>query len=124
MNLFNVFNENKRVIKAKECLKNDDFEGFLTVQKQSGESSYKYLQNVFSAANNKEQGLSLALYIASSILGDKGSFRVHGGGFAGTIQAFVPNDLVDEYVEKTEAIFGKGKCYKLFVRPVGATKIK
>ncbi|MBE7021538.1 MAG: galactokinase [Ruminococcaceae bacterium] len=119
-----VYNENKRVLNAKECLKNDDFDGFLTVQKQSGASSFRFLQNVFSAANNKEQGLTLALYLAEDILKDRGSYRVHGGGFAGTIQAFVPNDLVDEYVEKTEAVFGKGKCYKLFIRPVGATKIK
>ncbi len=119
-----VYNENKRVLKAKESLKNDDFEGFLTVQKESGASSFKSLQNVFSAANNKEQGLTLALYLAEDILKERGSYRVHGGGFAGTIQAFVPNDLVDEYVEKTEAVFGKGKCYKLFIRPVGATKIK
>lgn len=120
---FHVYNENKRVLKAKECLKNDNFDKFLKTLKESGNSSFKFLQNVYSTSNAEEQGLVLALLLAEGILKDKGAFRVHGGGFAGTIQAFVPNDLVDEYVEETEKIFGKGKCYKLFIRPLGATKI-
>ena len=120
---FHVYDENKRVENAKNYLLKKDFNSFLQILKLSGNSSYKYLQNVYSPSNVKHQGLSLALLIAERILKDKGAFRVHGGGFAGTIQAFVPNDLVEEYVSKMESIFGKGKCHKLFVRPLGATKI-
>ena len=121
---FHVFNENKRVLRAKEALKSGKFDEFLTVLKESGNSSFKYLQNVFSTKNPKEQGLVLALLLTENILGLKGAYRVHGGGFAGTIQAFVPDDIVDMYVSEMEKVFGEGKCYKLFVRPVGATKIK
>lgn len=120
---FHVYEENKRVEIAKNKLKEKDFDGFLQTLKSSGNSSFKFLQNVYSPSNTKEQGLALALLLAEGILKDKGSFRVHGGGFAGTIQAFVPNELVDEYVSKMESVFGKGKCHKLFVRPLGATKI-
>lgn len=120
---FHVYEENRRVENAKNYLLKKDFNSFLQILKLSGNSSYKYLQNVYSPSNVKHQGLSLALLIAEKILKDKGAFRVHGGGFAGTIQAFVPNDLVEEYVSKMESIFGKGKCHKLFVRPLGATKI-
>lgn len=120
---FHVYEENKRVETAKNCLKEKDFNGFLQILKVSGNSSFKYLQNVYSPSDNKQQGLALALLLAEKILKDKGAFRVHGGGFAGTIQAFVPNELVDEYVSEMESVFGKGKCHKLFVRPLGATKI-
>ncbi len=120
---FHVFEENKRVEKAKNNLKEKDFDGFLQVLKASGNSSFKYLQNVYSVSDTKQEGLVLALLLAERILKDKGAFRVHGGGFAGTIQAFVPNELVEEYVTKMENVFGKGKCHKLFVRPLGATKI-
>lgn len=120
---FHVYEENKRVETAKNCLKEKDFNGFLQILKVSGNSSFKYLQNVFSPSDTKLQGLALALLLAEKILKDKGAFRVHGGGFAGTIQAFVPNELVDEYVSEMESVFGKGKCHKLFVRPLGATKI-
>ncbi len=120
---FHVYEENKRVETAKNCLKEKDFNGFLQILKVSGNSSFKYLQNVYSPSDTKQQGLALALLLAEKILKDKGAFRVHGGGFAGTIQAFVPNELVDEYVSEMESVFGKGKCHKLFVRPLGATKI-
>ena len=120
---FHVYEENKRVETAKNCLKEKDFNRFLQILKVSGNSSFKYLQNVYSPSDTKQQGLALALLLAEKILKDKGAFRVHGGGFAGTIQAFVPNELVDEYVSEMESVFGKGKCHKLFVRPLGATKI-
>lgn len=120
---FHVYEENKRVVKAKTCLKEKDFNGFLQILKASGNSSFKYLQNVYSPSDTKQQGLTLALLIAEGILKEKGAFRVHGGGFAGTIQAFVPDELSDKYVTETENVFGKGKCHKLFIRPLGATKI-
>ena len=81
------------------------------------------LQNVFSTLNVKEQGLSLALALSESVLNGRGACRVHGGGFGGTIQAFVPNDLLSEYKAKIESVFGEGNCYVLNVRPVGGTKI-
>ncbi len=120
---FHVFEENKRVLNARDCLKNDDFNSFLKILKESGNSSYKYLQNVFSTLDVNKQGIGLALFLTETFLDGKGSYRVHGGGFAGTIQAFVPNDMLCEYVEKMESIFGKGNCHKLFIRPYGAIKI-
>lgn len=120
---FHVYSENKRVLKAKENLKNGEFGEFLNTLKESGNSSFKYLQNVYSTSNTNEQGLVLALLLTERILKDKGSYRVHGGGFAGTIQAFVPNELVEMYVKEMESIFGEGKCHRLFVRPYGAIKL-
>ncbi|MDD7358481.1 MAG: galactokinase family protein, partial [Eubacterium coprostanoligenes] len=91
------FNENKRVEKAVECLENNDFEGFKQVIIDSGRSSFMLNQNVYTPKNPTEQKLSLALAISKELLDGKGAWRVHGGGFAGTIQAFVPNDMLDEY---------------------------
>lgn len=117
------FDENKRVKSAADALKNSDINSFLTVIKASGNSSYKYLQNVYANKNPDEQGVALGLYIAERVLGEKGASRVHGGGFAGTIQAFVPNELLDEFVKAENAVFGEGSCHKLFIRPVGGTEI-
>lgn len=120
---FHVFDENRRVEELKNALENGDFDKFLSLSKASGNSSFKYLQNVFSTVDIDEQGLTLALLLTEKFLGDKGAYRVHGGGFAGTIQAFVPNDMVDSYISEMEKVFGKGKCYNLFIRPYGAVKI-
>lgn len=117
------YNENKRVDKAVKCLENGDFEGFKDVILDSGKSSFEYNQNVFTPKNPTEQKLSLALAISEEILKGKGAWRVHGGGFAGTIQAFVPNDLLDTYKTKIESVFGKDKCYVLIIRPVGGTQV-
>lgn len=117
------FNENKRVDKAVTALENNDFETFKDVITQSGLSSFLYNQNVFTPKNPTEQKLSLALCLSEQILQGKGAWRVHGGGFAGTIQAFVPNDMLEEYRSKMEAVFGKGSCYVLIIRPVGGTRV-
>lgn len=117
------FDENKRVELAADALKNSDINSFLAVIKSSGNSSYKYLQNVYANKNPDEQGVALGLYVAERVLGEKGASRVHGGGFAGTIQAFVPNELLDEFVKAENAVFGEGSCHKLFIRPVGGTEI-
>lgn len=117
------FDENKRVESAADALKNSDINSFLAVIKASGNSSYKYLQNVYANKNPEEQGVALGLYIAERVLGEKGASRVHGGGFAGTIQAFVPNELLDDFVKAENAVFGEGSCHKLFIRPVGGTEI-
>ena len=110
-------------VQEAEALKNNDFETFKKLVLSSGISSSTCLQNVYSTSNPQEQGLSLALALCQKILGDKGAYRVHGGGFAGTIQAFVPMELLDTFHNEMEAAFGKGKCYILSIRPVGGIEI-
>lgn len=117
-----LFNENKRVIKQRENLKNNDFDAFLNLIKESGFSSFMYLQNVSTRAK-QEQELAIGLGLCSEILQDEGAYRVHGGGFAGTIQAFVPEKKLNEFIEKMETVYGKGSCYVLNVRPVGGIKV-
>ena len=96
-----------------------DFKEFLRLINESGNSSFKYLQNVFSSRFPNSQGLSVALALTEKYIGNRGACRVHGGGFAGTIQAFIPNDMLDGYKEMIENVFGKGSCYILNIRPVG-----
>ena len=117
------FEDNKSVEKEAEALRNGDFDTFKAMTIASGYSSYMYNQNVFSSSNPLSQPVSLALAISEVILKGKGAWRVHGGGFAGTIQAFVPNELLDEYKESLEAVFGEGACYVLAIRPFGGTEI-
>lgn len=117
------FDDNRRAIEMRDALKNGDFEQFKAIVSDSGMSSMTLLQNVFSSSNPAEQGLSLALALTAKILGKNGAWRVHGGGFAGTIQAYVPNDLLDTYKSKIESVFGVGSCYVLNVRPVGGVEI-
>lgn len=117
------FADNERVLKEVEALKKGDFESFKSYILESGDSSYKYNQNVFSVKKPAEQPVSLALSISESILKGKGAWRVHGGGFAGTIQAFVPNELLMDYKNAMEGIFGEGSCYVLIIRPVGGVEI-
>ncbi len=117
------FAENKRAQAEKDALSCGNFSEFLSLINKSGDSSYKYLQNVYSTSSLNEQGLSLALALTEKFLDGRGGCRVHGGGFAGTIQVFVPTDLLDGYIETIEAVFGKGNCYVLNIRPVGGTKI-
>ena len=91
----------------------------------SGDSSFKYLQNVYTTQNVSEQGLSLALCVTDALLNGKGcAWRVHGGGFAGTIQAFVKNEYVSEYSDIMNSIFGKDACMILNIRPFGAIQIE
>lgn len=117
------FDENNRVDRAAEALKSGDIDSFLAVINESGNSSYKYLQNVFAATKSSEQGVSMGLYTAEKVLCGRGASRVHGGGFAGTIQAFVPDDILDEFIKAEEAVFGEGSCHRLYIRPVGGTEI-
>ena len=116
--------ENERVEKALLALKNEDLDGFYQIILASGRSSYQYLQNVYTNHNPFEQGISLALCVADGALAGKdGAFRVHGGGFAGTIQAFVRNEDLDEFVSAMNAVFGEGAAMPLNVRPLGAVKL-
>ena len=124
MRALHFFEENKRVAKQKAALEAGDLDAFFENVKASGRSSFCYLQNVYTTKNLTEQGLSLALCLAERILADKkAAWRVHGGGFAGTIQAFVPTETVPEYKAAMDACFGEGACIVLNIRPVGATKV-
>ena len=117
------FEDNKRVEKEAEALRNGDFETFKAMTIASGYSSYMYNQNVFSSSAPLSQPVSLALAISEVVLKGKGAWRVHGGGFAGTIQAFVPDCLLEEYKNSMEAVFGEGSCYILAIRPFGGTEV-
>lgn len=116
-------NENERVVEQVSALENNEFHNFLKLIIESGNSSYMYNQNIYTTNNVEEQGVSLGLALSNIVLNNKGAWRVHGGGFAGTIQAFVPDYLLDKYVDTLENVFGKGKCHKLFIRNKGAVKV-
>ena len=116
--------ENDRVGVTAKMLKAGDVEGFLSQVLASGDSSYKYLQNVYTVKNVEEQGLSLALCVAQGLLEGRGcAWRVHGGGFAGTTQAFVRRELAEDYKSVTDSVFGEGACMMLLIRPMGAIEI-
>lgn len=116
--------DNQRVVEQVAALEKNNFDAFLKMVVESGYSSYMYNQNIYPTINVQEQGVSLALALSEMVLKGKGAWRVHGGGFAGTIQAFVPADLVDTYVKTLEHVYGKGKCHKLFIRNQGAIKLQ
>ena len=117
------YNENNRVDNAVEALEGGNFEAFKEIILESGFSSYMLNQNVYTPKNPTEQKISLALAISAELLKGKGAWRVHGGGFAGTVQAFVPNDMLDDYKRTVEAVFGKGTCHVLMIRPVGGYQV-
>ena len=117
------FNENERVAKQADALKSGDFEAFKALIIESGFSSYMYNQNVYTCKMPAVQPVSVALAICQNILGGKGAWRVHGGGFAGTIQAFVPMDLLCEFKAEICAVFGEKSCYVLNIRPEGGVKV-
>ena len=116
--------ENERVKAQKNSLEANDLDGFFGGVIASGRSSFCYLQNVYTTKNLTEQGLSLALCLAEGYLSDKkAAWRVHGGGFAGTIQSFVPAEAVEGYRSLMDGVFGEGKCIVLRIRPVGAIRV-
>ena len=121
---YHYFNETQRAKEEANALKAGDFNKFLSIVKKSGLSSYMYLQNVYASSMPNAQAVSLSLALCDEILGDRGAYRVHGGGFAGTIQAFVPFDILDEFKTKIEAVLGEGMCHILSIRPVGGCEIK
>lgn len=117
------YNENKRVQKIVEALKNNDLDTFKKYFMESAKSSYEFLQNVYAPSQPQNQGVSIALALSEGILGDEGFCRVHGGGFAGTIQCFVKESFVSTYKEKIEYFLGKGTCHILQVRALGGCKV-
>lgn len=120
---FHFQRDNARVVDQVAALEQNDFKSFLRMVVESGHSSYMYNQNIYPINNVEEQGISLALAMSDMVLNGEGAFRVHGGGFAGTIQAFVPEHLIEKYVSTLEHVFGAGSCHKLFIRPQGAIKV-
>ena len=118
------YEENKRVEKEVNALKNGNFKEFLANVNASGSSSYKYLQNVYTNHDITHQNVSVALCISELLLSDgSGVARVHGGGFAGTIQAFVKTEKVDEYKAALDKVFGEGSCAVLKIRKYGGIKV-
>lgn len=116
------FEENKRVDSQVRALKDNRFEDFLRTITQSGDSSFKWLQNCFTNSNYQEQGIAIALALTELFIAKtkRGACRIHGGGFAGVIMAILPNDLVDEYEAYMERAMGTGNVYRMSIRPYGA----
>ncbi len=117
------YQENARVVQQVAALENGDFDAFLTLVKQSGYSSYMYLQNVIPAGYTAHQDVAIALALCEKLLQGRGAYRVHGGGFAGTVQAFVPEDLVPAFRVGIDAVLGDGACHVLTVRPEGGIEL-
>jgi len=115
------FADDKRVGQQVKALENEDFDQFRKLIIESGRSSDMYLQNVFSSSHPQEQAVSIVLALCERLLEGKGAWRVHGGGFAGTIQAFVPNSMLDEIKETMDKAIGIGACQIMNIRPVGGT---
>ena len=116
------YQENDRVPLQVAALERGDFEEFLQLVKQSGYSSYMYLQNVVPAGYTEHQDVALALALCEHYLAGRGAYRVHGGGFAGTVQAFVPFDMLDGFVAGMDAVLGEGACHVLSIRPQGGVE--
>ena len=116
------FDENRRVENEVSALASNDFDTFLKNITDSGNSSWKYLQNVYTNAAPNEQGITVALALSERFLKEKqvGATRVHGGGFAGVIMAMIPESYSDEYITYMDKFLGKGSCYKMKIRPYGS----
>ncbi|MBE6787057.1 MAG: galactokinase [Ruminococcaceae bacterium] len=121
---FHFFNEQERVQKQRKALLDGDFKAFLKLVNESGQSSFDYLQNLYSTTAVKEQGLSLAIALTKRFLGEDGACRVHGGGFAGTIQCYIPTNRLIAYKQMIEEVFGDDSCSVLSIRPVGGYEIE
>lgn len=117
------FRDSTRAVEEANALKQNDFDSFLKKVKQSGQSSFMYLQNVIVSGAKQAQEIAVALAVCEELLQGEGAYRVHGGGFAGTVQAFVPTARIEIFCNRIEELFGRGSCHILNVRPVGGTII-
>ena len=124
MRCIHFYQENARVLQQVAALREGDFDKFLSLIKQSGYSSYMYLQNVIPAGYKAHQDVAVALALAEHYLEGRGAYRVHGGGFAGTIQAFVPYDMLDRFVAGMDGALGEGACHVLNIRPQGGVEME
>ncbi|MBE6934830.1 MAG: galactokinase [Ruminococcaceae bacterium] len=118
------FRENDRVMHQVQALREGDFDTFLRYVTESGRSSWMYLQNIYPAGATDKQEMAVTLALCETLLRGRGACRVHGGGFAGTVQAFVPTDLLDSFCEGIEAVLGKGSCHVLSIRSAGGYLVK
>ena len=118
------YQENRRVQKQVEALKENDFDQFLELVSESGKSSWMYLQNITPTGAVEHQDVAVALAMCQLFLHGRGAYRVHGGGFAGTVQAFVPLDMLDQFKANIDASLGNGKCYVLSIRAQGGIRVK
>ena len=118
------YQENARVQAQAQALRENDFASFLKLATESGKSSWMYLQNITPAGFVEHQDVGVALALCDSLLNGRGAFRVHGGGFAGTVQAFVPMDLLENFKSGIEAVLGEGSCHVLSIRPEGGIRLK
>ena len=123
MRAIHEYNENRRVPQQVACLEQGDFDGFLRLAKESGYSSWMYLQNVIPAGYVKQQAMAVALGLCEHYLQGRGAYRVHGGGFAGTVQAFVPFDILESFRSGIDAALGQGACHVLSIRPQGGVEM-
>ena len=117
------YKDNARVPRQVAALRAGDFGEFLRLVKESGFSSYMYLQNVIPAGYKSHQDVGLTLALCHNLLGERGAFRVHGGGFAGTVQAFVPMDMLEAFRTGIDAVLGEGACHVLSIRPQGGVPV-
>lgn len=124
MRAIHFYQENERVPKQVAALRSGDFDGFLKLVKESGYSSYMYLQNVIPAGYKEHQDMALALALCERYLKGQGAYRVHGGGFAGTVQAFVPFALLDDFKAGIDSVLGEGACHVLSIRPQGGVEME
>ena len=124
MRAIHEYNENRRVPQQVACLEKGDFESFLHLTRESGYSSWMYLQNVIPAGYVQQQAMAVALGLCEHYLQGRGAYRVHGGGFAGTVQAFVPFDLLDSFRAGIDAALGEGACHVLSIRPQGGVEME
>lgn len=120
---FHIYRENDRVRQLVEALRWDDIEAFLDLIKESGRSSWMYLQNITPAGAVQHQGVAVALALCETYLKGQGAFRVHGGGFAGTVQAFVPLDMLDSFKASIEEVLGENSCHVLNIRQQGGIRV-
>ena len=118
-----VYAENRRAAAEAEALKSGDFGKYLELVRQSGASSTQYLQNVTPTGQPTRQELLVTIGLCQALLGDRGAARVHGGGFGGTAQAYVPLDMLEDFKARTEAVLGKGSCHVVCIRPVGGVRL-
>ena len=124
MRAMHEYNENRRVPEQVACLEKGDFQGFLSLIRESGFSSWMYLQNVIPAGYVRQQPVAVALGLCEHYLRGKGAYRVHGGGFAGTVQAFVPFELLESFRAGIDAALGEGACHVLSIRPQGGVEME
>ena len=124
MRAIHEYNENRRVPRQVAALEKGDFNGFLHLVKESGFSSWMYLQNVIPAGYKSQQAMAVALALCEKYLQGRGAYRVHGGGFAGTVQAFVPYDILDAFQAGIDAALGEGACHILSIRPQGGVEME